>query len=497
MSKVEVPQSIAGTGAKIAKFSPDGKWLLLISPNSDVQMYRVAKAETSKIEPFIHPQAIHLKRLQRDHIKTRTQCGSLGRYMRSVSRVAFSANSRILTVGDICGYLDSWVLEEHEDLTTGGDEADDASNSSGSSDNGTADESSQCGGILGHRWIRNSAASLIPQLPAAPLILSFRPLKRRAASDMPDGNTAICHTPYPRSHHVPTGEDRLFVLTCDHQMYEFSILSGKLSDWSRRNPTTSLPSEFRKIQECAKGSIWDMNQAKERIWIYGSSWLWMFDLSQDFPVKGEAGNVPLSNDDVAKKRDGARSLKRKRRTVDPQEVQQGGRQSTGAGGRPLDSELSIGIGRKFRKTNGPDIGQGQWISAEKDQPLALDHDGDQADHDSSLISLRRDSHRRARTGRNSIEDLQTSNGGARENTDDMQAVGSHSPVGLPYWGTHKYRDILGIVPLGTGDEEREEGFGPRSGDGALPGGVEVALVERPLWEVDLPPKFYGNQEWDR
>lgn len=425
--------------------------------------------------------------------------------MRSVSRVAFSADSRILTVGDLCGYLDSWVLEEHEDLKSRGDEADDASNSSGSSDgssdDGTADEHDQRGVLLGRRWIRNAAAPLIPQLPAAPLILSFRSLKKRIASDKSDDSTVvrpIRHPPYPRSHHVPIAEDRLFVLTCDHQMYEFNILSGKLSDWSRRNPTTSLPSEFRKIQECAKGSIWDINQAKERIWVYGSNWLWMFDLSLDFPVEVEAGNGPLANDDVATKRNGARGLKRKRRTVDAQEIQQGGRQSSGAGGRPLDSELSIGIGRKFRKTNGPDLGQGQWISTEKDQPLALDHVGDQADHGSSLICLRRDSHRKeAQTGRNSIKDLQTCSGEARENTDDMHVAGSQSPAGLPYWGTHKYRDILGIVPLGTGDEEKEEGFGPRSGDSALPGGVEVALVERPLWEVDLPPKFYGNQEWDR
>lgn len=484
VSKMETPQYIVGSGAKVAKFSPDGKWLLLIRPNSDIQMYRVMRAEEITDGLSFQPKTVHLKRLSRDHIKTRTQCGSLGIYKRSVSRVAFSADSRILTAGDVCGYIDSWVLEGHEDLTGGGDEADDASNSSGSSDDGTADEHDPPGIILGQRWIRNPAASLMPQLPAAPLILSFRPSRRQTASRMPNGNTAV---------QVPSGEDRLFVLTSDHQMYEFSILSGKLSNWSRRNPTASLPSKFRKILERAKGSIWDTNQAKERIWVYGSSWLWMFDMSTDFPVEVGAGNEALY-DGVATKGNGRRGSKRKRMT---EEAQEGGTHSTGAGGMALDSELSIGIGRKFRKANGPELDQGHWISAEGDQPAPLERDDDQADQDASMICLRRDSNRRARTDRHSVGELKAVDGESRENTDDVQVARSQTQAGLPYWFTYKYRDILGIVPLGDGDDEREDGVGPTSvGDGLL-GGVEVALIERPIWEVDLPPKYHGSQEWDK
>lgn len=498
VSKLEAPQSMAGSGAKIVKFSADGKWLLLIRPNSDIQMYRIMKVEEIMNGLTFHPKPVHLRRLPRDYIKTRTQRGSLGLYRRSVSRVAFSADSRILIVGDLCGYIDSWVLQEVGGFGREGDAADDASNSSESSDEGIADQADQPGMNLGPRWIRNPAASLIPQLPAAPLILSFRPSRRQNPSKVPTGHIAENQTrrkPYRDSFREATGEDRLFVLTGDHQMYEFNVLSGKLSDWSRRNPTANLPSRFRKILERAKGSIWDTSRGRERIWVYGCSWLSMFDLSADFPVEVEAGNEALHNVGAAKE-NGVRGSKRKRRTDDMKEIHERGTHSTGAGGRIIDSELSIGLGRKFRRADGPELGHGHWISTREDQPPAMERGDDRTGHDSSMICLRRDTDRGARTDRQATGELKTVGDQRRENVDDTQLTRSHTQAGLPYWFTFKYRDILGIVPLDDEDEARKGRGGPTSVDDDLPGGVEVALIERPIWEVDLPPVYHGNQEWD-
>ena len=494
VSKVEVPQSIAETGAKMAKFSPDGKWVVLVRPNNDIQIYGIVR------DPLVFgPIAMHLKRLSRDRHKIRIQCGSLGRYKRSVSHIAFSANSRILVTGDLCGYLDSWVLAGHDNSTLDIAEADDASSSSESSDDGTSEVKDLAGSIAGERWIRNPSASLIPQLPTAPLILTFRPLSQRIVSRTPNGNTTIYsarQTGFPHSHHVSLAEDRLFVLTCDHQMYEFRISSGTISDWSRRNPTASLPSKFRKILERAKGSVWDVNQARERIWIYGSSWLWMFDLSKNFPVDVEAGNDTTQNEATTQGH-GRRGVKRKRGTLDTQEIPGAENLHTGAGGRAPDSELTIGIGRKFRKANGPEVSQGRWISADGDLTTGLTRDDEQANHDSSLVSLRRDSRQRVPMDRNPIEDRQPVDDETGNDTQDMQIAPSRTHTNLPYWGTHKYRGILGIVRLGDGDENGETGGGSISSADDLPRGVEVALVERPLWDVDLPPKYHGNQEWDR
>lgn len=492
VSKLEVSQSISEIGAKIVKFSPDGHWLILIRPNSDVEIYRVVSEGL-----VARPGAVSLKRSARDHLKIGIQCGNLGRYKRSVSQVAFSADSKILVTGDMCGYLDSWVLEDQA-LTRGIDEADDAANSSPLSDVGSADENDSPDTNLGPRWIRNPAALLIPQLPTAPLILTFRPTRKRITSKAPNGHTAVHSThqmPDLDPHCSALGEDRLFVMTCDHQMFEFSVLSGKLSDWSRRNPTTSLPSKFRKLLERAKGSIWDINKpAKERIWVYGNSWLWMFDLSQDFPVEVEAGN-DTTHDEVANKGNGTRGVKRKRRSVDTQEAANKGAGSKDASGMAPDFKFGIGSGRKHPKNNMPGVGLGRWASAEGEPSPASDRDD--AVHEPNLIFLRRDSHRRARTDENLFEDVKTVNGQTQENTPDVQVANARTHSGLPYWGTHKYRDILGIVALDDDDEEKEQRVKSKTGANELPRGLEVVLIERPLWEVDLPPKYYGNQEWDK
>jgi len=77
----------------------------------------------------------------------------------------------------------------------------------------------------------------------------------------------------------------------------------------------------------------------------------------------------------------------------------------------------------------------------------------------------------------------------------------------PWWNTYKYRDILGIVPIhqpyeihreedddddnGDGDEQEEDG------DDEYDGGedtLEVAIVERPMWDVALPGRYVKSYE---
>lgn len=491
VSKLEAPQSIAENGAKIAKFSGDGKWLLLVRPNNDIQMNRILKAEQTMNGLSFHPKSFHLKRLSRDSIPNSIQCEGLEKYGRSLSRVAFSADSRILVVGDISGYIDSWVLQDHEGTGGPGDEADDASNSSGSSDEEIADRSDQPAKNLGQRWIRNPAAPLMPQLAAAPLILSFRPSRKQTASKMPTDHVANSLThqdPHPVSHRESVGEDRLFVLTGRHQIFEFHILSGKRSDWSQRYPTGFWPSGCPNQHERVKGSIWDIRRGRERIWLYSSGWLAMFDLSTDFEVPVEAGKEASGGHDDATEGSDMRGSKRKRRTDDMQETQEGGTHRAGAGGRIFDSELDIGIGRKFRKANRPEPDRGHRISGRGDLPSDLEHSDDQADHDSRMIFLPSDSHRKGRTGWDATGGLQPVEGDRRDDIDDTHAR-------PPFWFTTKYRDILGIVPLDEADGARQGRGGARSVGDELAEGVEVILIERPIWEVDLPPVYQGSQEW--
>lgn len=66
--------------------------------------------------------------------------------------------------------------------------------------------------------------------------------------------------------------------------------------------------------------------------------------------------------------------------------------------------------------------------------------------------------------------------------EDALAVVAAQKEKANHWHTFKYRPILGVVCVGEGDGEEGEG-------------IEVAVVERPIWEADLPPRYYGEQEW--
>ncbi len=55
-----------------------------------------------------------------------------------------------------------------------------------------------------------------------------------------------------------------------------------------------------------------------------------------------------------------------------------------------------------------------------------------------------------------------------------------------WWCTHKYRPILGMVPLeshGVVDDDAEEGVEDKYPP------LEVALVERPAWDLELPAQY--------
>lgn len=486
--KVEINRGVSRRAAKLLQFSPDSKWLATTGADDSVQLQRLLGNNKSRQIPNAWPKAVGLKRLRRDLAKAKNKDSSLGNYNRSISCLAFSTDSRILAVSDNSGFLDTWVLEGYEDLTQEDDVEPGRVGSSLSSDDEDSEEDSPTV-ILGQHWIRNPAASLLVKLPAAPSVLSFRPSNTQSASAQGNGNTAVHptrHNPHPHSHDLPHGEDRLFVITAKNQMYEFNVLSGKLSDWSRRNPTSSLPRAFRDLRDRAKGVLWDIGGRSERIWLYGVAWLWMFDLSKDLPVVGHELNELQAANGI----NGDVSLKRKRENEVSTSKHK--RRDTGAGSKISETELGVGIGRKIRKLNGADVNGGEWISLDREQESASDEEGSYVladEHNSALVKIRRG------TG----DVAQLLNGPADETdaseTDDTRLAKRGDDERPPYWHTYKYRPILGIVPLGTETDDDDAAVDEEAGDNS-PSGLEVALVERPLWEVDLPPQYHGNQEWD-
>ncbi|KAL8733517.1 MAG: hypothetical protein Q9181_003565 [Wetmoreana brouardii] len=489
LRKVDLPSETAKTGVKILQFSPDGKWLLLITSNNKIQLIRVVNQDDSKKAPRFLTQPINLKRLPRKTTKSKYLHGTLGAYDRSICRVAFSADSRILVVGDFSGHLDTYVLEGHEDttqdppITTANDGNNTSSSSSSSSE---SEPEAHPTLIYAQHWRRSPTAHLVPKIPSGPLIMSFRPaISPLPSTPLTNGLHATRHNPRPHSHDLPKGEDRLFVLTAEHQMYEFNILSGRISDWTRRNPTSCLPGEFRKIRDRAMGCIWDISPSvdKERIWLYGSGWLWMFDLGHDLPIQPATFDTE-TDEDLAPSKENAKKKKRKRKRdqerqlpksngegADGEERRRTERDS-GAGSRIATHELHSGIGRKMRKIVGAEEKEPKMIELDHRRDYSPDYSDDEQETatengvTTALVGLRRG--------------------------DD---IGLQTPEGRPaFWGTYKYRPILGIVPIEKDQGEGKDMDVERDGEMSK-NSVEVALVERPMFDVDLPGRYYGDQEW--
>lgn len=431
VSKVTVPSSFS-SGARLVQYSPDGKWISVVRPDSTVTVARIISGTTSTSPSItIHPRLSKLSRIDR-RVEKSIVLGGLGNYDRTITQTAFSSDSRIFAVSDLAGYIDTFVLAGDEDLTedaSPSDEEDAASSDTSDSDSDSDDEEEKKPRLIfGQHWTRNPLASSIPKLPSTPVVLSFRPAATAAQNHLTNGLSPhpTRNNPHPISHELPAGEDRLLIATATSEIYEFEVLKGSLSPWSRRNPTSIFPDDFRVTRDLARGCIWDVIDSRQRVWLWGVSWLWMFDLSRDLPDPAEE-----ANDDSK-----TPNKKRKRRGKEP------------AGSQIPHGKLGTGISRKMQKVIHEDVREKFIVFKKEEDPEDDDEEG------STLLERLRRDH---------------SDGEEKDKKDH-------------FWHTSKYRPILGMVVMGYGDGEA---------------GLEVAVVERPLWEADLPPRYYGDQEWER
>jgi U3 small nucleolar RNA-associated protein 4 len=445
-------------GARLIKFSTGGKWLAMVTDDNTVQLARILPSSKDDGLHSILPVAVHLERRERKITLKDGLHGSWGNYSRAITQMDFSQNGRVLVVADLAGYSDTWLLQGHEDPTAADVEVPTrVSALNGHEDDSDDEEDIQSELIVkGQTW-KLKLEALLPKFDSQPLILSFRPSSDLSKPE-PNGNPAVHptrNTPHPRPHsNIPEDDEyRLFVVTATHNLYELDALSGQLTKWSKRNPTSSLPAEFRALKERAMGCVWDVNKSHDRLWLYGSNWLFMINLGQDLDV--------MAGGDTTEQH-----LKRKRfeETIDIQ------KQSTGAGDRRRDSEVR-GLARKLRKiTDAGDKMTNEIVDDE--ERIRARIEAASAEDDIKLA------------------DLPALRYDTLEPVKDEAALDSKKPEnGLvttqqrSWWYTLKYRPILGVVPIGVEDSSE--------------GNKEVVLVERPLWDLDLPPKFVGPHERQR
>ena len=442
---LSAPDDMASAGAQLLQFSPNGNWLAAVTVDGEVWIARTAREpQGSKLSPML-ARAVELDRPRR------TNENAFGQYALSVNKMAFSCDSSVLVVSDLSGHLDSWVLEGHEDSTAAPiDRADhrsrDGSDSDSSSDSDSDSSDDDRATIFyGQHWTTNPRGRLLPQLDSPPLILTFRPGGGAPmAPSLTNGNPGIHatrHNPHAHSHELPSGPHRLWVMTAKHHMYELDVLAGRLTDWSRRNPSSSLPGSFTRIRDRVRGALWHVTPACERLVLYGSTFVCMLDVGADLP----ASDAP-----------------RKRRRV-RQDGSGGGEDDGDATGSLKRPKLGSGAGGDASASR---TGAGHGIRVVKR------HDGDGVTETQLLRRRRAGTHADDGDGDGGGDFALARRGGGSsvvKEGDESGSADAGLPRGRQWWCSFHYRPILGMVGLGGGEE----------------GSLEVALVERPLWEARM------------
>ena len=487
--KLECPQI---PGARLVQLSANGKWLAIITHTDKVILARLNRAENDTKNLEVIPKLITLRRFLRKLGKQDPLSGSSGNYYQTITNAQFSDDSCVLAVSDLAGHLDTWVLEGHEDSTAPVADIGDATSLSSSSESEDSDAEERAARrpitTMGQHWVRNPSGHLLPKLDSMPLILSFRPPPQVKSRPQPNGNPAVHSTrqnPHARSHDLPKGEYRLLVVSAQHQIYEFDVLQGCLSEWSRRNPTANFPSCFQLVKDRVMGCIWDTHQEHQRFWLYGSAWLFMFDVSHDFPLPRAISGESVANGKWA---NGQNLSKKRKRQLDDDTPR---KKNSGAGDTIPQTQL-LGPGQRMRKFTSGKSDESTWIHL--DARLAPESDEEPEDTDLALSSLRRglqqdndsdsdnDEEKPFKSASGTLNDQADKTGSPKKDrqlkhkSEQDVTVKKHGH-GQNWWHTFKYRPILGIVPIG---------------DWSTP--LEVVLVERPPWDLDLPPRFVGSHE---
>ena len=494
VKKITSLQDIVSTGARLVQWSPDGQWLATVSHTNEVKVVRCLWDEQGSQWKIV-PKAISLSRFERPGKALPALRTNIDSYERTITRLQFSEDSRALAVADLAGYLDTWLLEGDEDTTVAelalSNQHDPSQETTTLEDSDEEDEESERITIYNQYWIQNPLGHLIPKCNGPILVLSFRPERPSERSDT------------THKSHV-----KLFVITAKHQMMEFDVHSGRLTPWSKRNDSSQLPKRFRQLLDRAMGCVWHVTDSMTRIWVYGSNWLHMFDLDQDFQnYSDEFDGIMLPVETGASSAQ-TQLLGRKRRMVD----------TSGAGG-------ANSANRRHKEAKVRKLENGKWENIENQPPSQaesnMEVDEDEMDIDLDVLNegeenqvngeeppsgLSNEDKSRDQEGLGGVvTESEDRNGHEDGDAHDEMAnpeesgypdvikslVPAASSRRTPYFYTHKYRPILGVVPL---DPAPMEGASGSEGvDQATPlQEVEVVLVERPIWDLDLPPRFKSD-----
>ncbi len=514
ISKVLVPASAAAKGATSVTIAPNGHWICLahgvdkqvtiletVQPAAEESAASngdsTGKTKTQKLS--FRPKPIRLARLRRS-IPRYQQFSGLGRYNRRVTRLAFSPDSKLLAAADLSGYIDTWVLqgpdgvvgdlgEEDGDDTEMADLADsESSDSSSDEDNEDATNGSASDNAADNpnRWVPNPRARQLPKLATSPVVLSFAPDVPGNPSTVGDDADGRLATDYV-----------LLAITATARLFVFNPLRARFVPWMRRMNPDAMPVEYRNIRDMAKDALWQ----GPRVWIYGASFLFMLDTSVNpMPAKGVATD---DND-----QENQQQLQQHPSTQEPPLRKRKRGDDTGAGSRMEKSRMEPQLVQMT--VPNAEGGGSEWVAVDMEaaaKEATSDANGDDGDEDDEDDDDETDSETEAISSQlpaqlNQPEQKQqkkatrmaTRRQRKREEEMALQTSGGKCKAQTKarpprWWHTFKYRPILGVVPLAASAVATAAAAAAPYGYPPL----EVALVERPAWDIDLPLRYGDNE----
>ncbi|KAK6512450.1 U3 small nucleolar RNA-associated protein [Arthrobotrys musiformis] len=462
ISKLELPERIATIGARRVIFSPDGKYLAFFAPNSEPYIFKItASVDEDGNTAFDFGNLQHLDRKDREvsvpgnKLQRKDGVIALGRgYERQISRACFSPNGKYLFSADVGGWMEAWSLE---DAKKG-------------------------------KW--KLIKSSLPRLPASPVAVGFRP-QITPESGKPDGDSS-----------------EVFVMTADHTLHEFDVVTGQVTAWSSRN-SDRLPREFLKLKDrCFGISVVEEKGKGRRMWCWGHGWVFMINVDRDLNTVG----AKKSKTDEAE----TKGLKRKRGLV----------LVSGAGGEAINARKDmvrgtevtlVGKAAAAEEDEGPmDVesdeeflvdkvrnnvrkkGDVEMVHSESEDDSSEEEDDDDDDDSSDDSSDDSESEKDSDEGdKESESELSATehpdeeDGGVKldvemEIDSGAQAapagvvVQKKTGLGVPHWHTFQYRNVMAFLPIGDPKED-----------------LEMVVVERPVSDVKLPPAWMPKKDASR
>jgi hypothetical protein len=211
----------------------------------------------------------------------------------------------------------------------------------------------------------------------------------------------------------------------------------------------------------------------------------MLDLAQDLPPSTivQVSGQPSSATEPLRS---GRKKKRKREDFEVGASRQG--RGTGAGGPVHVSDSYVGVVSHVRRSENSitDPSQLSLLDETTGQP-----NDEETEPSSALIHLRRGVDEPHTNDSATSDRVRKGDVGTKRSEQEAQqssTVQMHVSKGPAWFLSDQYRSILGIVAIG--------GTGQVASATDAASSVEVAIIERPRWDVELPPRFDGGQDWE-